>query len=1087
MINVDEKSLRSQTAPNVYVKKVELRPGGLPNSKRQFNRQAGVFARKNFDGTRGYTYSTPPKKNGDSGATAVSISLAVKDIINQKTKKATWLSSNIARQRINLRAFLSYNEELTNYIFAENIFDKSPLAIPPKFDKFFDWEERTISLGQKTSTRYTTEKNESTGNMIASKDYTVQFEVPYANLKHLTCFVFCEIIPSTGMGGLTTSHSMITVEKIITNSTVVKETFYLQNAQGQLWAGPWHLHKGRPMEGAYHRSTPHAYITSTSIRNFKNMDLRNYETINTLSMDIKPAKISSRTNYMDSYLSRAPDGSALSLCILDMEKILLGKSKWSKVYQNASSDIKNRMLQESTITSCVFQRDRVRTIKGCNSLGSAALLKQDFDKEDIPDIVVTTADDRGVLSPTARYVPVGKYVNAYTQIPFSKTPPGSAYALQGSVRERRVGRLGTKRVFEFVDGGASRVTDGLYQHQLTVKIRDGAFAYLQNKFQQLQGVIDALDGYLAIAGLRSNYDYRANKFRQSFVDAYGLSTKGFVPTPNVAIIIYLEVLDLLTDMSVSQKNRFAQDLYCITNLANSNLALLKEFRSQLQSVAIKFESIIRPQIYSASLKNGSRASSNWKGAALSNQFTLELTLPGVIDSNLPKDVGFNYLYPSSGEKAQILNVDVPSLKESIDQQLQTFNVASYDSSELTTLGFTPDEITALTSDETRYSYITPTQFSVGNLGVSLLNQAEADYTSVKAAIESLLNDASAPGSVANPHQNVLGLLTFNGQGDSKERSQKIKNLYVGLAAQNNIGVGLLNGDPHSTNVSSEEFLGKNNKFTSLNQSETLESTTSGPAEEQSEDATALLNNVLSILNVSSQKDTTFSAPPPANISFNLKKNNNFIDKRIKATAKNNALNEANNYILDELQQLPLPIKKLTLSKENIFADGVSTDNDAQSSGFDVLVKGMRVIEFLDGYENDFIRAPRWRKLTNIDAVKGSLICRTRRYVDPNTLVGTNDAWEHIPVYNEYFILTSAGTSANIRRKRELTSSLVKEGALGYRRQQLLAALGSTLLVQLFRLEAQGVAIQHQLEFTATTPPGAPTTFAGKITGLAKKK
>ena len=57
MINVDEKSLRSQTAPNVYVKKVELRPGGLPNSKRQFNRQAGVFARKNFDGTRAVSYT----------------------------------------------------------------------------------------------------------------------------------------------------------------------------------------------------------------------------------------------------------------------------------------------------------------------------------------------------------------------------------------------------------------------------------------------------------------------------------------------------------------------------------------------------------------------------------------------------------------------------------------------------------------------------------------------------------------------------------------------------------------------------------------------------------------------------------------------------------------------------------------------------------------------------------------------------------------------------------------------------------------------------------------------------------------------
>ena len=715
-------------------------------------------------------------------------------------------------------------------------------------------------------------------------------------------------------------------------------------------------------------------------------------------------------------------------------------------------------------------------------------MTQDFDNENVPTVLVTSAEQGGVLAATARYVPSDTTDNTYRQLPADNEPPGN-YVLEGRVQERVVGRMFQKRIFEITDGGVARITDGLYQHQVTLKILDGAFAHLQERLSQLKESVTALDQFIGVVARQSNYDYGADKIRDTFVNSLARSGDNFIPAPIVCLVLYLEILDLLTDMTQDQKNTFAQNIYCSLDPANTTLNLLGEFRNQIDSLCTKFESIVRPQVYSAALKSGTRASAATQGARLSEEISLNLKLGGIIDSNLPKNVGFNYLYPSDDE-IQTLTVNTDTLRDTIDEQLSIFTGDVYSAGELENLGFSPEEIRAMGEESNRYSYLSPAQLQMGRLSINLVNQKEESYTAVKAALQTVLNDQSVGSPVANPGKRVMDLLSYNGTGISQERNEKLKDIYVELAQNNNINVNSLNPDLTygcAAQTTSEQFVGANSEFISVKQGDNPNSNTVRTVKEQYVDATSALENVLSILNVSSQKDVTFGAAQLAQISFDLEQTNNFVDKRIKANAKNNAANQVKNETVAKLKNLPVPLKKLTLSKEAVFADGISTTNDAKSSGFDVVMKELRAIEFLSRYENNFMKAPRWKLLTDINNIRTNLLCRIRRHTDPDTQVGTNEAWSNIPVYNEYFILTPpGGTTSRPAQTSTARQTLARSGQLGYERNSVIETLGSTLTQQLIKLESESVRVHSHLEFISDAAPGAPTNFVGKITGLMKK-
>ena len=81
---------------------------------------------------------------------------------------------------------------------------------------------------------------------------------------------------------------MVTVEKVIQNSSIVNNATIYTTENGEIWTGPMHLHKGRPMEGAFHTNQPHSFLTPQPVFNFKTQDLRVFDRIDQLEIDISP-------------------------------------------------------------------------------------------------------------------------------------------------------------------------------------------------------------------------------------------------------------------------------------------------------------------------------------------------------------------------------------------------------------------------------------------------------------------------------------------------------------------------------------------------------------------------------------------------------------------------------------------------------------------------------------------------------------------------------------------------------------------------------------------------------------------------------
>ena len=1089
MVNINENL--GSTAPNAYVKSIRLSrgPSIQTNADTALLNQQRVSEVTSYDGTLEYSYSPDSIPATKIGSTSVALSVVVKDVINAFTKRASWLSSPKSQGNFLVKAILVLNQDLEEKILQQNILDKLPIEMPRGFTKFIDWQEQSISLNNNDGGKYTVEKNKSTGNQIASKEYKFVFNLPQEDPSHLTCFIFCQFNPTNELNTNTNVHSMINIERIIQNSSTVAGANIYTTLQGELWGGPIHMHQGRPMEGALHSSTPHNYLNVRNIFNFKLQDLRVFDKIDQLKIDIKPDNTQFEKNYISNlYLSRNSDGAATFIFNYDHLGLLTNASQFGKLYVNASSGLRKKLLKMSPIVEMAILRDRVRTVVGVNSLLSADILKYDFDREDLPEVIVTSGDQGGEFVNSIRYTLPGEYTNVYKQVNENQEPP-SSYVSHGSIKEIAVDRIGTIRTFSGTDVDVLRRTDGLYQYEVRIQLQDGALSFMRQKLNELRIAIHSMEQYVNIAKQVGHYDARRNAFTKQFIDFYGSNTSDFVRPWMGAIPLFLDVLDLLTDMTVGQKNQFGRELYACLDPAVSNLTINGRFIKQMNYLRKKLESLIGEN---RNLHTRDKSAIH-QGAIPSDSLFIQSTFPEIFNSNIPKGVGFNYFCGAARD--QTLTIDGPALTTRVQEEVDRYTIDPYTADELIqTFDFiTNAEANALAENNSKM-YLAPAEFTVAGTTINLLspNKDSLDYLSVTGVIQSILNTPNSKGATTQPKSDITQVLTYMGQGTSKERLEKIKDLYVNVALNSDIMVNSLNVDftnNLSPTVSSEEFLGKGNKFS--NNTDATPSTTKKKEKENFSDAISVIRDVLSINNINFHTDIKFSATPVSNVSFDLNKNNNFINKRVRPMVERCA-EQAEPRAADILGALPNQIKKLTLNKENIYkGDGanLSSDEDSKNDGFMYNFGMLRAVEYLNGYEGGFIKSPNWSPVTEgvLNSMRGALICRIRQFNDPNTNIGAFEAINQIPVNNEYFILTSRGGDSGPQAVAGSSTPIINiAGGVGYTRESFVKSMGTDLMTQLFNFDEQKLSIEEQIELTSTQLPGAPTSFSGKISGLSKK-
>ena len=89
-----------------------------------------------------------------------------------------------------------------------------------------------------------------------------------------------------------------------------------------------------------------------------------------------------------------------------------------------------------------------------------------------PEVLVTSADNNGVLEAQSRYVIVdGEDFNKFINISLGQEIP-SDYKFYGSVQEVGLEKVGRKRTILVKDGSVSRISDGQYQYSAKIQVED---------------------------------------------------------------------------------------------------------------------------------------------------------------------------------------------------------------------------------------------------------------------------------------------------------------------------------------------------------------------------------------------------------------------------------------------------------------------------------------------------------------------------------------------------------------------------------------------------------------------------------------
>ena len=1093
MANVSEDSLKSGGfSPNLYVRRISISQGASIKSSKTLTSENGNFIRYRRDnGTLTYrsTNSEAPFKDG---STQVALEIQVKDVIDQQSGKGFWLTDYQGRSRSVMYILQSTNPKLTEELLDGRLFDSPNSQVPARYKNLIDYEIKELSLAftEAEKSEISNATNDPTGNRVSSLNRSFVFQVPDIAPSHLTYFAFVKSSSQSNRRRRYTPHSMIAVEKVFEEGQIVDQAFVFRDVENLIWAGPVHLHPEQGwMEGAFHIDAPHDALQRVGINNFKIRDERAFALINEPEIDLGRV-VNTRSEVSDAYVSRSPNNEATMMFTFDHLSYMIENSKYGKLYANSSPRLQSELLRRSRITNLSILRKRVVPRDSVNSLESADKVLYDFSDEKPPEVLAVSADEGGVLLAQSRYVVDGPEYNKFKDLRSSAEPP-SDYKFYGSIQELAVERIGRKRTFAIKDGAISRVSDGKYVYEAQIEIEDAAFEFLQGRLSSFNKMLELMTNYLQLARNNRNFNSKTGEFTSSFISSQRVRSEA-VPVWLGSIISLVEAMDLLTEVSTEDKSRLANALYILLNPELGILGNLEKYVTSLEIFGQRFENAITGRKAAHTRDRSSIAQSSARTRIVNN-----FTFTQVFDANVTHNTGFEYIKLSDD-----LSLSVSEFTSRIDSELARYNKDVYDSEELQkNFDFiSKEDADALVATNTRYSHIAPKFFKVINTIVDLLseNKDSLDFTSVTAVIQAILDNPANRELDVYIERDAIGLLRKAGTGPTTERTEGLANVLQSAAADDGIYVedtlerSILKVDPRAASqaesLSSEEYLGSNNKFSSATNE--IPANTARPAIVQSTRALSVLQELYRFKNEPTDKNKPQSESLE-NISFDLARNDNFINKRLRPELQP-ATEPVNPKVLSAaLQDLPEQIKLLTRSKGRIYNDSSAmstTITDSQTDAFVYNFSMIRVVEYLAGYEDEDARRPIWKVLNSdiINSSRSNLLCRIRSYLDSSTNIGAFDKILDIPVYGEHFIL-SASRSINPSRvvelrQRELSSSALE---IGFKATSYTRGPEANIARRLVSFGNQVREIGAQTEFISSSITGAPTSSTRRLSGASE--
>ena len=1082
MTEINTNSIGIGAHPRVYANKIILRPGTSTDFRREAetDRGSATQASKNSEGDIAYT--TDNQQSAVRTSTAplkAELQVYIQDI-----GRGTWLNSSLLRKNLVLRIVQSANSQLTKDLL-DNNFNLLELE---KYNRNQDYQIIEMGLARQDIAKdkiYSYMASDK--RMVHSLVKSVEFNRS-TTPQHLTYFYTTFSLPEEG--STDEVRGPVTVERVLEKSMVVESSFALQDTPDSVWAGPAHFHRPSGwMEGYTHVSTPHQKLIKSVVNNFKVIDLRAVGGVSNLSIELHQSQNNDNTSYVsDFYLARNASGHAAAIFSVDYFNFLADRSRYGNLFRQAPSEIKDQILARCEILSLEIKRTRVKSKTAANRLESTAQVLDTFSDNTSAQPIIKSLDSSGRLVTLRKYAPPKTYTNFSVDVMENETPP-DGYEMLSSIEELNVDRSRRTRSFAINDTMLG-ITDGVYRYSAEMRIKDGSYLFLSQKLNELNEAISAMQNYIGIARTPSNYDSRTNRFTRSFINSQLNSDTFLIPNSSEgmtaskivksrsdnrkvqvwlgAIIKYIELLSFLTGISQESKDRLARTLYCMSSPVTGTPEMLEEMVELMQSLQSQVMSLVHGQ----KARHTRDQSDAYQPSRATETLSINALFSETFDSNVLRSTGFDYFGSANGENG-ILKIQQKRLSEVINLQLNnlTNNLYNIDFVK-NNFDFLPGVVVdALYSRKTELSYLSPASIQVAGNKISLWSNDSLDYISLTAIIQNMVRKSTGKLINMQPSSTTLGLLKQFGKGSSQERLKNINRLYIDNAIASGVvleGLSpLLSSAANNGLESSTAPLGETNKFTSATPGKPDLTTPAVP--DNLEDILSVLDRILEVENLS--LSLSLQATSPLNISFDLRKQNNFLVRSIRPNSDFVGEKERHNLMAQLVAALPQHIKLLTLNSGRFYDDtagALSTNDDSKTDGFMYNFGLIRVIEYLASYGAGGIKDPVWKKLEPSDLTPSSAykICRVRKITDAATNIGIYDVMDRVPVFNEYFLLRGPRLRAPAALSAKRPAYL-SEDMESYSKGAFAASSERGIFLRLLNYQGQEKMLDTQIEYTVT--------------------
>lgn len=444
----------------------------------------------------------------------------------------------------------------------------------------------------------------------------------------------------------------IVSESIFRDGLIVDQSNLLETQDGERYYGPVHQHPSLGyMVGSKHTDSPHAALTVTTAPNTKLKDNRivAYGSNNTTTQEYKGNAIFSGLD-----TSNNPDGTVNAIFTINMNTLLLTKSKYGRLLYNLNSEVYDPMLSNFKIKHLKIYKRRVKqskTNKRVSKYKTRELLIESRDRLGEQGL-------EGKLNIKALGVSGGNKIKSIKTDTFEilqfeddsgETQHMSNHRKISSLREESLDVMisdykNYTRTFSFIDAEPKPKFDDKYAYEVDISFHDPSIVALQSIMLEIQESISNLDRYINMSLRNKNYDFAGKRLKEEYRE----SLLSLFPDSSPwiqSVVTYTKYYSLMKNLSELDQEEISSKAYVFLNPSSFDVHSAKSFLYKFKEFSCSFMSyfkISNKKMHSLTSGNSQRIyqNINFTDIEISHKFSNVLEFGGIKS-------GFEYLLSPS--------------------------------------------------------------------------------------------------------------------------------------------------------------------------------------------------------------------------------------------------------------------------------------------------------------------------------------------------------------------------------------------------------------------------------------------------------